>query len=211
MASASRQLRWVDYLSDEDLAFLRRFVLASGSLKEVAAGYGISYPTVRLRLDRLIAKITVIESNEITSEFRRARAQHAEGKIDAETLERCWRRIGASRSLPTLALCLASRCSPFRARVLPEFCWDDLEATDGQRGIGAPPEQGQSFHRLRVERGAEPTVTVLTIDTRNRRSSLRTLGSDPYEGVDAAGYLSCGITFPMAASISRARLATRGR
>ena len=86
MASASRQLRWVDYLSDEDLAFLRRFVLASGSLKEVAAGYGISYPTVRLRLDRLIAKITVIESNEITSEFRRARAQHAEGKIDAETL-----------------------------------------------------------------------------------------------------------------------------
>jgi hypothetical protein len=88
MASASRQLRWVDYLSDEDLAFLRRFVLASGSLKEVAAGYGISYPTVRLRLDRLIAKITVIESNEITSEFERVlRAQHAEGKIDAETLK----------------------------------------------------------------------------------------------------------------------------
>lgn len=88
MVSASRQSRWVDYLSDEDLAFLRRFVLASGSLKEVAAGYGISYPTVRLRLDRLIAKITVIESNEITSEFERVlRAQHAEGKIDAETLK----------------------------------------------------------------------------------------------------------------------------
>jgi hypothetical protein len=85
MASASR---WIDYLSDEDLAFLRRFLLASGSLKEVAAGYGISYPTVRLRLDRLIAKITVIESNEITSEFERVlRAQHAEGKIDAETLK----------------------------------------------------------------------------------------------------------------------------
>jgi hypothetical protein len=88
MAAASRQSKWVDYLSDEDLAFLRRFVLASGSLKEVAAGYGISYPTVRLRLDRLIAKITVIESNEITSEFERVlRAQHAEGKIDAETLK----------------------------------------------------------------------------------------------------------------------------
>lgn len=80
--------RWLDYLSDEDVAFIRRFVLASGSLKALAAGYGISYPTVRLRLDRLIAKITVIESNEITSEFERAlRAQHAEGKIDAETLK----------------------------------------------------------------------------------------------------------------------------
>ena len=80
---------WIDYLSDEDLGFMRRFVLASGSLKELAAGYSISYPTVRLRLDRLIAKINVIESSEITSEFERVlRAQHAEGKIDADTLKK---------------------------------------------------------------------------------------------------------------------------
>jgi hypothetical protein len=79
---------WIDYLSDEDLAFIKRLVLASGSLKAVAAGYGISYPTVRLRLDRLIAKITITESTEIKSEFERVlRAQHAEGKIDAETLK----------------------------------------------------------------------------------------------------------------------------
>ena len=44
---------WLEYMSEEDLAFIKRFVLASGSLKDVAAGYGISYPTVRLRLDRL--------------------------------------------------------------------------------------------------------------------------------------------------------------
>jgi hypothetical protein len=80
--------RWLDYLSDEDLAFIKRLVLASGSLKEVAAGYGISYPTVRLRLDRLIAKISVLESAESQSEFERVlRAQHAEGRIDAETLK----------------------------------------------------------------------------------------------------------------------------
>ncbi len=79
---------WIDYLSDEDLAFVKRLVLASGSLKEVAAGYGISYPTVRLRLDRLIAKITITDSKEIQSEFERVlRAQHAEGKIDADTLK----------------------------------------------------------------------------------------------------------------------------
>lgn len=80
--------RWLDYLGDEDLAFIKRLVLASGSLKEVAAGYGISYPTVRLRLDRLIAKITVADDSGIQSDFERVlRAQHAEGRIDADTLK----------------------------------------------------------------------------------------------------------------------------
>ena len=45
---------WLADLEDEDAAFIKKFVLASGSLKEVAALYGVSYPTVRLRLDRLI-------------------------------------------------------------------------------------------------------------------------------------------------------------
>ena len=45
---------WMAGLEEEDVAFVRRFVLASGSLKEVAGGYGVTYPTVRLRLDRKI-------------------------------------------------------------------------------------------------------------------------------------------------------------
>ena len=48
---------WMADLEEEDVAFIRRFLLASGSLKEVAGEYGVSYPTVRLRLDRLIQKI----------------------------------------------------------------------------------------------------------------------------------------------------------
>lgn len=48
---------WMMGLEEEDVAFIKRFVLASGSLKEVAAEYGVTYPTVRLRLDRLIQKI----------------------------------------------------------------------------------------------------------------------------------------------------------
>ena len=55
---------WVAELEDEDLAFVKKFVLASGSLKEVASLYGVSYPTVRLRLDRLIQKIRLTESAE---------------------------------------------------------------------------------------------------------------------------------------------------
>ena len=52
---------WMAELEEEDMAFFRRFLLASGSLKEVAGEYGVSYPTVRLRLDRLIQKIRLAD------------------------------------------------------------------------------------------------------------------------------------------------------
>jgi hypothetical protein len=80
--------RWVDALEDEDVSFIKRFVLASGSLKELASVYGISYPTVRLRLDRLIEKVKLLDRQDITSPFERVlRMQHAEGKIDHQTLK----------------------------------------------------------------------------------------------------------------------------
>ncbi|MGO9111033.1 MAG: DUF2089 family protein [Thermoguttaceae bacterium] len=73
---------WLDYLSDEDLAFVKRFILCSGSLKELAGAYGISYPTIRLRLDRLIAKIQVVEDQQDVSPFEKLlRVQFAEGSI----------------------------------------------------------------------------------------------------------------------------------
>jgi hypothetical protein len=79
---------WLDQLSDEDTSFIKRFVLASGSLKELAGAYGISYPTIRLRLDRLIEKIRVLDDAEIVSEFERVlRTRYAEGRIDMETLK----------------------------------------------------------------------------------------------------------------------------
>ena len=52
---------WMANLEEEDVAFIKKFILASGSLKEVAAQYGVTYPTVRLRLDRLIQKIKIGE------------------------------------------------------------------------------------------------------------------------------------------------------
>jgi len=78
---------WVDHLDEEDLAFVKRFMLASGSLKEMAKAYGISYPTVRLRLDRLIEKIKIVDSQQIISPFERTvRAMCADGTIDVNTL-----------------------------------------------------------------------------------------------------------------------------
>ena len=79
---------WIDELEDEDLSFIKRFILASGSLKELATVYDISYPTVRLRLDRLIEKIKLLDRHDIASPFERLlRVHHAEGKIDRHTLK----------------------------------------------------------------------------------------------------------------------------
>lgn len=51
-APSSPPKTWIDYLSEEDLIFVKRFILSSGSLKDLAQAYSISYPTVRVRLDR---------------------------------------------------------------------------------------------------------------------------------------------------------------
>jgi hypothetical protein len=74
---------WVADLEEEDLAFLKRFVLLSGSLKDMAQAYGVSYPTLRLRLDRLIQKIKVLDDQSIVDGYERLlRAQFAAGKLD---------------------------------------------------------------------------------------------------------------------------------
>lgn len=86
--SAPRK-RWVDLLEEDDLAFIKRFLLFSGSLKDLATAYDVTYPTVRLRLDRLIAKIKVFDDTEIQDDFERhLRAIYAEGKIDSTSFKR---------------------------------------------------------------------------------------------------------------------------
>lgn len=56
--------QWVTSLENEDLAFIKNFILHSGSLKEIAKIYDVSYPTVRLRLDKLIQKIKISDQQE---------------------------------------------------------------------------------------------------------------------------------------------------
>lgn len=81
--SNHREPLWVDQLEEEDLAFLKRFLLASGTLKELARQYGVSYPTVRLRLDRLIEKVRLIDEYQTETPFeQRIRLLYAEGRID---------------------------------------------------------------------------------------------------------------------------------
>ena len=77
---------WIEHLDDTDLQFVRRMILASGSLKDLAAEYGVSYPTIRQRLDRIIERIRIIEKNDTADAFEmRMRLLVADGKIDPRT------------------------------------------------------------------------------------------------------------------------------
>ena len=76
---------WIAALEEEDLTFIKKFVLASGSLKEVAALYGVSYPTVRLRLDRLIQKIQISETAEADPYVSLIKRLAVDDKLDFDT------------------------------------------------------------------------------------------------------------------------------
>jgi hypothetical protein len=83
-----KDTNWLDSLEEEDLAFAKRFILCSGSLKDLASAYQVSYPTLRLRLDRLIQKIKILDNQKIEDRYERLlRAQFADGKLDASTFK----------------------------------------------------------------------------------------------------------------------------
>jgi len=49
-------------LCPDDQAFILDFLKASGSLKEMAKLLGLSYPTVRNRLDEIIERVKIAEN-----------------------------------------------------------------------------------------------------------------------------------------------------
>jgi len=74
---------WIGGLSEEDWQFIKRLLMASGSLKDVAQQYGISYPTVRIRLNRLIEKVRILDSKKPKTKFHRTvQLLVAEGRLD---------------------------------------------------------------------------------------------------------------------------------
>ena len=76
---------WMVNLEDEDIVFIKKFLLASGSLKEVANQYGVTYPTVRLRLDRLIQKVHINEDTSSDEYISLIKRMAINEKIDFDT------------------------------------------------------------------------------------------------------------------------------
>lgn len=76
---------WMENFEEEDVAFVKNFILTSGSLKEMAAKYGVTYPTVRLRLDRLIDKVKVNEDQEAEPYVKLIKKLALDDRLDFET------------------------------------------------------------------------------------------------------------------------------
>ncbi len=76
---------WIGGLDDEDVIFIKKFLLASGSLKEIANQYGVTYPTVRLRLDKLIQKIQIAEDNSSEPYISLIKKLAVDDKLDFDT------------------------------------------------------------------------------------------------------------------------------
>jgi Protein of unknown function (DUF2089) len=99
--TADGQKQWIDHLTPEDLSFLKRFLLASGTLKQLAVEYGISYPTIRLRLDRLIEKVKLIDEHGQAGPFElQLRMFYADGRLDDDTFRILMQAHRAERSQP---------------------------------------------------------------------------------------------------------------
>ena len=107
--------RWIAALDEAELHFLKRFLLNSGSLKGLAIDFGITYPTVRAKLDRLIEKVALTDLPEGEDAFERlltllvdqgvmvqgtARTlQQAHKRVVSEAAERAERETIAQRIL----------------------------------------------------------------------------------------------------------------
>jgi len=90
---------WVSRLDEEDINFIKNFVLSSGSLKEVASHYEVSYPTVRLRLDRLIQKITLIDENKDDAFIALVKRLAVDDKLDYDTAKTLIKQYRTSRKV----------------------------------------------------------------------------------------------------------------
>jgi hypothetical protein len=73
---------WILYLEQEDLNFIKKFVLSSGSLKEMANEYEVTYPTLRLRLDKVIEKVNVGDNQRDDAFIEKIKSLAIDDKIE---------------------------------------------------------------------------------------------------------------------------------
>ena len=76
-------------LDPEDLDLIMALVLEGSSLKGLAARYGVSYPTIRTRLDRVIARLNEILEGRRPDPLRELLADLVErGELNGSTARR---------------------------------------------------------------------------------------------------------------------------
>lgn len=96
----SYESSWLSELDTEDINFIKKFILSSGSLKEVAAIYDVSYPTVRLRLDRLIQKIELADKRNDDIFINLIKRMTIDEKIELDTAKTIINAYKANKEAP---------------------------------------------------------------------------------------------------------------
>ena len=75
---------WVLELNIDELEFIRKIIVNSGSLKELAKEYNITYPTIRNKLNKLIEKINLSDKEYQDEYIEKIKKLTLEDKIDLE-------------------------------------------------------------------------------------------------------------------------------
>jgi hypothetical protein len=82
-------------LSDEDQVFVAHFIRTHGSIKEMEQAFGVSYPTIKARLNKISGKLQFVEIKPV-SKKEEIIAQLEQGEISAkEAAEKLRNSYGA--------------------------------------------------------------------------------------------------------------------
>jgi hypothetical protein len=68
----------------EDQVFVSEFVRSHGSIKDMEKAFGVSYPTVKSRLNRILAQLQLVEVIETSPDKEDVLAMLERGEISAE-------------------------------------------------------------------------------------------------------------------------------
>lgn len=83
------------HLSEENLKFLEDFVRYRGNVKEMERETGVSYWTIRTRLDKLIGEMGLrAKPEDLVSARKDILEQLAKGEISAEVAEKALKELG---------------------------------------------------------------------------------------------------------------------
>ena len=101
------------HLPEEDLDFVAQFVLASGSLKEMAMLHHVSYPTIRATLDRVIANLR--------QSMRMAQPPDQMTGLLADLVERGEIKVGTAKNIRAVYRAALERSALERDRAKEEW------------------------------------------------------------------------------------------
>jgi len=83
VVEGSFELPQLARLSAEDQIFVAAFVKSHGSIKEMEQVFGVSYPTIKARLNRIAARLEFVETDPLPSR-NEILGRLDKGEIDAE-------------------------------------------------------------------------------------------------------------------------------